>query len=101
MEPLPQQLTAGLGVVPVDPMYTATKYAVIGMARAVAVPTKCQHSVNVICPGDDTQIVPEEYKAPEFEMMPTRVAATEIVDQHEWLPTAKYKVAVDSPLKQR
>lgn len=93
--------TAGLGVVPVDPMYTATKYAVIGMARAVAAANEMSNiRVNVICPGvTDTQIVPEEYKAPEFEMMPTRVMATEIVDlmMNGSNGEVRVKVAADRP----
>ena len=93
--------TAGLGVVPVDPMYTATKYAVIGMARAVAAANEMSDiRVNVICPGvTDTQIVPEEYKAPEFEMMPTHVMAKEIVDllMNGSNGEVRVKVAADRP----
>ena len=74
--------TAGLSAVPVDPMYTATKYALIGFGRAVAAANEGTNiRVNVICPGvTDTQIVPDEYKAPEFNMMPAEVMAAEIVD---------------------
>ena len=74
--------TAGLSVVPVDPMYTATKYAVIGFGRAVSAANEASTvKINVICPGvTDTQIVPEEYKAPEFNVMSAEVMAAEIVD---------------------
>jgi NAD(P)-dependent dehydrogenase (short-subunit alcohol dehydrogenase family) len=74
--------TAGLSVVPVDPMYTATKYAVIGFGRAVSAANEGSTvKINVICPGvTDTQIVPEEYKAPEFNVMSAEVMAAEIVD---------------------
>lgn len=74
--------TAGLSVVPVDPMYTATKYAVIGFGRAVsAANAGSSVRINVICPGvTDTQIVPDEYRAPEFNVMSTEVMAAEIVD---------------------
>ena len=93
--------TAGLGVVPVDPMYTATKYAVIGMARAVAAANeKSDVRINVICPGvTDTQIVPEEYKRPEFNMMPTNVMAAEIVDLliNGSNGEVRVKVAADRP----
>ena len=93
--------TAGLGVVPVDPMYTATKYAVIGMARAVAAANeKSDVRINVICPGvTDTQIVPEEYKRPEFNMMPTKVMAAEIVDLliNGSNGEVRVKVAADRP----
>ena len=93
--------TAGLGVVPVDPMYTATKYAVIGMARAVAAANeKSDVRINVICPGvTDTQIVPEEYKRPEFNMMPANVMAAEIVDllMNGSNGEVRVKVAADKP----
>jgi len=74
--------TAGLSVVPVDPMYTATKYALIGFGRAVAAANEGSNiRINVICPGiTDTQIVPDEYRAPEFNVMPVKIMATEIVD---------------------
>ena len=74
--------TAGLGVVPVDPMYTATKYALIGFGRAVAAANEGSNvRINVICPGvTNTQIVPEEYRSPAFNVMPVKVMATEIVD---------------------
>ncbi len=74
--------TAGLSVVPVDPMYTATKYAVIGFGRAVAAANDGTNvRVNVICPGvTDTQIVPDEYRGPEFNVMSAAVMAAEIVD---------------------
>ena len=73
---------AGLGVVPGDPLYTATKYAVIGFGRAVAAANQGSNvRINVICPGVvDTGIVPDPYRAPEFGMMPTSVMAAEIVD---------------------
>ncbi len=73
---------AGLGVVPMDPLYTATKYAVIGFGRAVAAANEGGNiRINVICPGVvDTAIVPEDFKAPEFGMMPTAVMAAEIAD---------------------
>ena len=93
--------TAGLGVVPVDPMYTATKYAVIGMARAVAAANeKPDVRINVICPSvTDTQIVPEEYKRPEFNMMPANVMAAEIVDllMNGSNGEVRVKVAADRP----
>lgn len=74
--------TAGLSLVPVDPMYTATKYAVIGFGRAVAAANDGSNiRINVICPGvTDTGIVPDDYRKPEFNMMGTDVMAAEIVD---------------------
>ncbi|MFL2504597.1 MAG: SDR family NAD(P)-dependent oxidoreductase [Candidatus Azotimanducaceae bacterium] len=82
-------------------MYTATKYAVIGMARAVAAANeKPDVRINVICPGvTDTPIVPEEYKRPEFNMMPANVMAAEIVDllMNGSNGEVRVKVAADRP----
>ncbi len=74
--------TAGLSVVPVDPMYTATKYALVGFTRAVSAANEGSSvRINAICPGvTDTQIVPDAYRAPEFNVMPVEVMAAEIVD---------------------
>ncbi len=74
--------TAGLGVVPVDPMYTATKYALVGFGRAVAAANQgSKVRINVICPGVvDTAIVPDDFRKPEYGMMPAKVMAQEVVD---------------------
>ena len=74
--------TAGLSVVPVDPMDTATKYALIGLGRAVAAANEGSNiRINVICPGvTDTQIVPDDYRKPEFNVMSVDIMAAEIVD---------------------
>ena len=73
---------AGLSMVPQDPLYTATKYALIGFGRAVAAANEGSNvRINVICPGVvDTGIVPAPYKVPELGMMPTSVMAAEVVD---------------------
>jgi NAD(P)-dependent dehydrogenase (short-subunit alcohol dehydrogenase family) len=74
--------TAGLTLVPVDPMYTATKYALVGLTRAVAAAnTGSNVRINAICPGVvDTGIVPDDFRKPEYGMMPAEVIAREIVD---------------------
>ncbi len=89
--------TAGLSVVPVDPMYTATKYALVGLTRAVAAANADSNvRINAICPGVvDTQIVPDAYKAPEFGMMPTSVMAAEIVDLLEAGANGEIRVKVN------
>lgn len=93
--------TAGLGAVPVDPMYTATKYAVIGLGRAVAGAN--EHSgvrINVICPGvTDTQIVPDDFRKPEYGLMPADMMAAEIVDllMHGDNGEVRVKSAIDKP----
>ena len=93
--------TAGLSVVPVDPMYTATKYALVGFGRAVAAANEGSNlRINVICPGvTNTQIVPDEFKAPQFNMMPAEVMAAEVVDllQHGANGEIRVKVATDIP----
>ena len=93
--------TAGLAAVPVDPMYTATKYAVIGFGRAVAAANEGSNlRVNVICPGvTDTPLVPDDFRGPEFNMMPTEVMAAEVLDllQNGANGEVRAKVAKDSP----
>lgn len=93
--------TAGLSVVPVDPMYTATKYALIGFGRAVAAANEGSNvRINVICPGvTDTAIVPDEYKRPEFGMMPVELMAAEVVDLLMNGPNGEVRVksAADKP----
>lgn len=56
--------------------------------------------INVICPGvTDTQIVPDEYRAPEFNVMPVEVIAAEIVDLLEQGANGevRLKTAADKP----
>ena len=92
---------AGLSAVPVDPMYTATKYALVGFGRAVAAANEGSSvRVNVICPGvTDTQIVPDDYKTPEFNMMPAQVMAAEVIDllQNGANGEVRAKVVEDQP----
>ncbi|MEQ8485446.1 MAG: SDR family NAD(P)-dependent oxidoreductase [Pseudomonadales bacterium] len=73
---------AGLTAVPVDPLYTATKYAVIGLGRAVAAANEGANvRINVICPGVvDTAIVPDAFRGPRFAPMPPAVLAAEVID---------------------
>ncbi len=93
--------TAGLSGVDVDPMYTATKYALVGFGRAVArANDNTNLRINVICPGVvDTQIVPEPFRGPEFGAMPAAVMAEEIVDLLINGPNGEVRVknALDRP----
>ncbi len=93
--------TAGLSVVPVDPMYTATKYALIGFGRAVAAANEGSNvRVNVICPGvTDTAIVPQDYRKPEYGVMPAEIMAAEVVDLLLNGPNGEVRVknAADKP----
>jgi NAD(P)-dependent dehydrogenase (short-subunit alcohol dehydrogenase family) len=55
---------AGLTAMPYDPMYTATKHAVVGFVRAAA-PGLAAHGIriNALCPGfTDTPIVEDELR---------------------------------------
>ena len=74
--------TAGLSILGIDPMYAATKHAVIGFGRAVAAANELNDiRINVICPGVvETAIVPDAFKAPEFNMMSPSLMASEVVD---------------------
>ncbi len=71
---------AGLGVLPIDPLYAATKYALIGFGRSVAAANEgTTVKVNVLCPGVvDTGIVPDAFKRPDI--MAPEVMAAEAVD---------------------
>ena len=73
---------AGLGPLPFDPLYGATKHAVIGLVRAVAAANEGTGlRINCICPGGvDTAIIPDALKEDGFGGMPPTVMAAEVVD---------------------
>ena len=85
---------AGLGVLPIDPMYAATKYALIGFGRAVAAANANTNlRINVICPGVvDTGIVPDAFKRPDI-MAPETMAA-EVVDLLHNGPNGEIRVRI-------
>lgn len=85
---------AGLGVLPIDPMYAATKYALIGFGRAVAAANANTNlRINVICPGVvDTGIVPDAFKSPDI-MAPETMAA-EVVDLLHNGPNGEIRVRI-------
>jgi len=87
---------AGLGVLPVDPLYAATKYALIGFGRSVAAANAGSNlRINVICPGVvDTGIVPDAFKGPQFGVMPPSVMAAEVVDLLHNGPNGEIRVKV-------
>lgn len=73
--------TTAFGGLPVDPLYAATKHALVGLVRSVAAANEGGRlRFNVICPGAvDTELVPEAFrKAPAI--MPPEVPAADIVD---------------------
>ena len=73
---------AGLGPLPFDPLYGATKHAGIGIVRAVAAANEGSGlRINCICPGGvDTAIIPDALKAGGFNAMSPTVMAAEVVD---------------------
>lgn len=85
---------AGLVPLPFDPLYAATKHALIGLVRSVAAADPDDVlRINAICPGGvDTPIIPDALRKPatfggpdasrggELAVMPVGVLATEVVD---------------------
>jgi NAD(P)-dependent dehydrogenase (short-subunit alcohol dehydrogenase family) len=70
---------AGLTGMPYDPMYTATKHAVVGFVRGAAPALLANHNIrlNALCPGfTDTPIVEDELRGqlPVALMEPSFVA---------------------------
>ncbi|HEY5646819.1 MAG TPA: SDR family NAD(P)-dependent oxidoreductase [Pseudomonadales bacterium] len=73
---------AGLVPLPFDPMYAATKHALVGLVRSVAAAGPGdQLRINAICPGGvDTPIIPDVLRSDEMAVMPVAVLAAEVVD---------------------
>ncbi len=72
---------AAFGMLPIDPLYSATKHALVGFARSIAGANEGGSvRVNVICPGVvDTAIVPDSFRDAATIMPPSELAA-EVVD---------------------
>ncbi|MEQ8861226.1 MAG: SDR family NAD(P)-dependent oxidoreductase [Pseudomonadales bacterium] len=73
---------AGLVPLPVDPLYAATKHALVGLVRSVAAAGEGSPlRVNAICPGGvDTAIVPAALRQAGMELMPVDLLAEDVVD---------------------
>ena len=74
---------AGLIPLPFDPMYAATKHALVGLVRSVAAaaPPGDPLRISAICPGGvDTPIIPDALKGGDTPVMPVEVLAAEVVD---------------------
>lgn len=73
---------AGLVGLPFDPMYAATKHALVGLVRSVAAAAPDEPlRLNAICPGGvDTPIIPDALRTGDISVMPVDVLATEVVD---------------------
>ncbi len=72
----------GLVGLPFDPMYSATKHALVGLVRSVAAAAPDDPlRLNAICPGGvDTAIIPDALRAGDLAVMPVDVLAAEVVD---------------------
>jgi NAD(P)-dependent dehydrogenase (short-subunit alcohol dehydrogenase family) len=72
----------GLIPLPIDPMYSATKHALVGLVRSVAETLRQGPlRLNAICPGGvDTAIVPAALRASGMPMMSPDQLALDVVD---------------------
>lgn len=71
----------GLIPLPLDPMYSATKHALVGLVRSVAATEPVGLRINAICPGGvDTPIVPEALRAAGMALMPAAELAADVLD---------------------
>jgi len=78
-------VTASLvGLVPlaVDPLYAATKHALVGLVRSLAAAeADGALRINAICPGGvDTAIVPAALRAAGLDVMPAALLAQDVVE---------------------
>jgi NAD(P)-dependent dehydrogenase (short-subunit alcohol dehydrogenase family) len=91
---------AGFVTLPIDPLYAASKYGLIGLTRAVAAANaEGKLRINAICPGVvDTQIVPEALRAQGVDAMPATVMAAEIVDLLRTGPNGEIRVKLTKDL---
>ena len=85
---------AGMIPLAIDPMYAASKAALIGLVRSVAAADpESNLRINAICPGGvNTAIVPDALRSQGMEMMPTRVLAGEVVDLLQQGPSGEIRV---------
>jgi NAD(P)-dependent dehydrogenase (short-subunit alcohol dehydrogenase family) len=72
----------GLVPLPIDPMYSATKHALVGLVRSLAAGSPDGPlRINAICPGGvDTAIVPAALRSQGMAMMSPDALAREVVD---------------------
>jgi len=92
-----------VGLVPlaVDPLYSATKHALIGLVRSVAAGMEnAPLRVNAICPGGvDTAIVPVALRAAGMDLMPVGLLATDVLDlmEHGASGEVRVRLGIDNP----
>jgi NAD(P)-dependent dehydrogenase (short-subunit alcohol dehydrogenase family) len=92
-----------VGLVPlaVDPLYSATKHALVGLVRSVAAGMEnLPLRVNAICPGGvDTAIVPVALRAAGMDLMPVELLATDVLDllEHGANGEVRVRLGIDKP----
>jgi NAD(P)-dependent dehydrogenase (short-subunit alcohol dehydrogenase family) len=93
----------GLVPLPIDPMYSATKHALVGLVRSVAASMPDDPlRINAICPGGvDTPIVPAALREQGMAMMPVGVLADEVLDLLERGPSGEIRLraSADEPAR--
>jgi len=73
---------AGLAPFPPDPLYTATKHALVGLVRCLASAfADAPIRINALCPGGiDTQLIPAELRGASSDLMAPAELADEVAD---------------------
>ncbi len=86
---------AAFGLLPIDPLYSATKHALVGFVRSIAAANAdASIRINAICPGVvDTAIVPDAFRDPATIMPPDEMAA-EVVDLLLRAPTGDIRAKI-------
>jgi len=91
----------GLVPLPIDPMYSTTKHALVGLVRSVAAANEDPAlRINAICPGGvDTAIVPSALREGGMDMMSTATLAGEVMDLLRQGPNGEIRVRLgeDAP----
>jgi NAD(P)-dependent dehydrogenase (short-subunit alcohol dehydrogenase family) len=91
----------GLVPLPVDPMYSATKHALVGLVRSLAAGSPDGPlRINAICPGGvDTAIVPAALRSQGMAMMNPDALAREVLDllEHGAHGEIRLRLSADAP----
>lgn len=88
----------GLVPLPIDPMYSATKHALVGLVRSVAAASEGSGvRINAICPGGvDTPIVPAALRGEGIAMMPVEALAEEVDDLLQRGANGEIRLRIDA-----
>ena len=92
---------AGITPYDVDPLYSMSKHAVVGLVRSLATPLQAQGlRINALCPGGiDTNIIPEAQRTDAAVFMTPEAIADEVLALMDTEITGKSwaKVAQNKP----